>query len=352
MVDIQKDQYNYSDGIHYYGGWIGFIILLLPTLISNLTVFFLVTFSPHLNKSLESYILKFLMLEDAGFSLFCLTQCIINLSHMTIYGSDIGCVIQSIYATFFVLSAGYTLCLISYNIDLKIHMKSGLSRKQILKLHLMIWCWSLIIAFIGSYIFSPRLIPSSTYCLSSLLELGSGLLFFIPGVGIISVFLIHRYFKIYLYIKKTTNNLHSGHDEARIRQIAVFKKIFIFILCYFICALPVLIVNLIELITGEILSPAMHLLAGHLIHLNSLFDPLLYFWLNKKSRDVFWYHVKMRCERNRILPLNVTLEHPPFSIETKSSKKSIENRSIPKSENKYILSTPNIIGTELTSPTE
>lgn len=287
---------SWNDAYKYRFGWGGYITLLVPTLIVNLTVLYLVSTSHRLKKSTEARILKYLMIEDAGFSLCCLIQCIINLSHLEIYGHNTGCIIQSVYATFFVLSAGYTLCVIAYNLYRKIHMKTSLDAGTVLKLHIIFWIWSAIISVLTSYVFPPRIMPSETYCLPSLLELGSGLLFYLPGVGIIGIYLVVCYTLIYLEIKKVTKNLstldsrrleNSNYYEAKKRQTKAAKKMINFVIAYFLCALPVLIVSITEVIIGYSLSPVLHLIAGHLVHLNSLLDPILYFWLNPNSRLAF-----------------------------------------------------------------
>jgi hypothetical protein len=294
---------NWDEGQPYYPGWIGFITLLVPTFIMNVTVFSLVTFTK-LNASGESSTLRYLMLEDAGFSLCCLLQCAINLGHMGIYGQDVGCMIQSFYATFFVFSAGYSLCVIAYNVDLKIHMKPGLTKSQILKIHILIWIWSASISILTSYVFPPQLMQSGTYCFPSLIHVGSGLIFYILGVGIIGTFLIHRYIKIYLYIQKVANNLTSRQNEAHARGVKASKKMLIFVICYFVCALPVFIVNLYEIISNNQAGPTMHLVAGHLVHLNSLLDPILYFWLNPNSRKGV-----LHCRKNtRIYEVHIASE--------------------------------------------
>ncbi len=314
---------NWDGGVNYYPGWIGFITLLVPTFIMNIIVFALVTFTK-LNGTGESSTLKYLMLEDAGFSLCCLIQCAINLSHLQIYGDNIGCIIQSFYATFFILSAGYSLCVIAYNVDLKINMYPALTKDKILKIHLIIWIWSASIAVLTSYVFPPQLMPSDIYCLPSLIHIESGLLFYIPGIGIIGTFLIHRYIKIYLYIKNVANNLISGQKEAHERGIRASKKMLIFVLCYFICALPILIINLYEIITGNSAGAIMHLIAGHLVHLNSLLDPILYFWLNPNSRRIVLNFTK----NNKVYEINIaSINSSKITIEHK------QNSSIIRSQN-------------------
>jgi hypothetical protein len=328
---------NWDEGQYYYAGWVGFITLLVPTFIMNVTVFSFVTFTK-LNASGESSTLRYLMLEDAGFSLCCLLQCAINLGHMGIYGQDTGCIIQSFYATFFIFSAGYSLCVIAYNVDLKIHMKSGLTKSQILKIHILIWIWSAAISILTSYIFPPELMPSGTYCLASLSNIGSGILFYILGVGIIGTFLIHRYIKIYLYIQNVANNLTSGQNEAHARGVKASKKMLIFVICYFICALPVFIVNLYEIISYKSAGPILHLVAGHLVHLNSLLDPILYFWLNPNSRREV-----LNCQKNtRVYEIHMTSELNSSKI-TVQPKITVESKNIAISHNSKELQILNTI---------
>ena len=172
-------------------------------------------------------------------------------------------------------------------------MQAGLTNTQVFKAHLLIWCFALCIAILSSSTISTaRLMPSATYCLVSLLELQSGLIFYIPGIGVIGIFLIHRYASIYFYLKQSSCNLIqvSAQRKAQQRQVWAAKKMFAFVLAFFICGGPILIVSIVEISVGIIAPAWLHLVAGHLVHLNSLLNPILYVWMNKNSRAAFWKH--------------------------------------------------------------
>ena len=188
----------WSAGAGYWEGWVGFIVLLVPTLVANLTTLLLITFSHRLNRSSSTLMVRYLAAEDGAFSAVCLIQCALNLSQLQLVGHMTGCQLQAVYGCFFTLSAGYTLCCIAYHNEQRIGLKPGLSQRGVLIVHLLIWSWSGFIALLCSFFLADaRLMPSGTYCFANLLLLRSGLTFYLLGVALCGAFLAHRYWRIY-----------------------------------------------------------------------------------------------------------------------------------------------------------
>ena len=293
VLAIDDSEWTYTAGEDWWGGWVGFELLLIPTFFANLVTLILVTYSPRLNRSSASVIIRYLCIEDGLFSLFCLIQCALNLSQRRIVGGFIACETQAIYALFFMLATGYTLCCVAYNSEQKISFKPGLSSRTVFFLHLAIWSASALIAFLSSLILAEaRIMPSSTYCLVSLVSLQSGLVFYIPGVFVIGSFLSHRYFLIYLHVTRESGDLVSAYAaqkvQAQKRQITVAKRMFVIVCGYFLCALPTVVTSIVEIILQVDAPPEIHLWAGHMIHVNSLLNPLLYVWMNSATRAALW----------------------------------------------------------------
>ena len=285
--------WTWAEGAVYWEGWVGFIALLVPTLLANVLTFVLVTYSPRLNRSSSSIMVRYLSMEDAAFSLCCLVQCALNLSELRIVGERAGCEAQAIYALFFMLSTGYTLCCIAYNSEQKISVRPGLAPRQVLLIHCAIWLWSALIAVLSSLVLAPaRIMPSATYCLVSLVSLQAGLVFYVPGVLLICAFLSHRYFLIYCHVTRGTDELVSAYAQqrrqAQTRQMEVAKRMLVLVLAYFLCAVPVLLLAVYECIVNADAPPVAYLVAGHLIHLNSLLNPILYVWMSTQTRAALW----------------------------------------------------------------
>ena len=66
-----------------------------------------------------------------------------------------------------------------------------------------LFAWASLVAYFSTD--GPNtqavVMSSGIYCLVSLQNLSSGLLFFVPGIVTIGVFLVHRYALIFLYLK-------------------------------------------------------------------------------------------------------------------------------------------------------
>jgi hypothetical protein len=269
-------------GAAWWEGWVGFVVLLVPTLVANLTTLLLITFSHRLNRSSSTLMVRYLAAEDGAFSAVCLIQCSLNLSQLQLVGHMTGCQLQAVYGCFFTLAAGYTLCCIAYHNEQRIALKPGLSQRGVLIVHLLIWSWSGCIALLCSFFLADaRLMPSGTYCFANLLLMRSGLTFYLLGVALCGAFLAHRYWRIYCLIKSNQQHLVKQFGEqrrevAQERSIRAAKRMFAIVVAYLLCFLPAVTVNLYELVLQQDAQPAFHIAAGYMGHLNSLLDPILY----------------------------------------------------------------------------
>ena len=58
---------------------------------------------------------------------------------------------------------------------------------------------------------------------------------------------------------------------------------FIFVCVFLLCSAPILGVSTYEMAANSIAPGYVYLVAGYLVHVNSLLNPVLYFWTNKKA---------------------------------------------------------------------
>lgn len=294
---LPNDDWNWHSGHDWYGGWIDYICLLIPTVINNLVVFYIINSTPELNRSSSSLMVRILAVEDAAFSICCLIQCSINLSEMKISGERIGCEIQAFYCVFFMLSTGYTLCAIAYNSESKIAYNKGLTKKQVMLLHAFIWTVAAVIAAGASYMVSQaRLMPSGLYCLVSLVDIESGLLFYVPGVLFIGTFLCNRYWRMYKHVTNAKvsvlpSGVGAGAAHNRQQQIKVAKRMAVIVAIFFVCMLPHVLLGLYELLANKSAPASAYIFTGNLIHANSLINPIIYVWMNPATRRVLWERI-------------------------------------------------------------
>lgn len=336
-------------------GWVIYIVLLVPTLCFNISTIFMVLSSKELRNKINPLLVVYLAFEDTLLSLFCLLSCVSDYDVRSIYLGRTGCELQAMYIVFLMLSTGYTLCCIAYHNERRVRNLPGLTKEGVLRTHILIWIWAaLVTAFCtDGPDTSSRVMPSGVYCLVSLPDLLSGLLFFVPGITTIGTFLIHRYIILFLYIKniwrvgdihptiivdtedsikqgahgeqafnvdnntldisqqhslghtpslytasdridsmyvsdgRASPNIATHHPKPTVHlseatlhsRLRAARKMFLFVVCYFVCALPVFILSLYEMWGTDAPGEA-HIFAGFFIHLNSLLNPLLYFWTN------------------------------------------------------------------------
>ena len=296
---------SWQAGSEYEFAWWLYVLLLLPTFLSNASTFLLISYSPRVNTSSTALLVRYLAVEDAAFALLCLVQCVLNLSHGGIVGQYDACELQAAYLLFFALSTGYTLCCIAYNSEQKIGFKPGLSSRQVLHAHLLAWTAAAAISVIAVAVVAPaRLVPSGTYCLAPLNRLPSMLLVAILGSALILGFLAHRYYLMWRHISQHTDGALSGWEQHRLtaqrRQVAVAKRMLLLNAVYVACYFPELVVNAYELGSGQQAAPAAHIVSGLLVHLNSFLNPVLYVYCNGGMRQAL---MDTLCRaRRRIAP--------------------------------------------------
>jgi hypothetical protein len=279
---------DWYEGSAYRAGWVLYIALLVPTFVLNLLTFLLISLSPRLNASASSLIVRYLAAEDGLFALFCLVQCAVNISSDMMAGEMLGCSLQANYLLFFVLCTGYTICCIAYNNEQKIKFKTGLSSTQVLCVHASIWAWCALVAVLGCVVAAPaRLVPSGTFCAPALEQRDPALVCYLMGAAGVSFFLLHRYYLMWSHVRHHTEELLSQYSaqrvEAQARQVRLAKRMLLIIGTYFFCYLPEFVVTFWEA-ANTAASPELHIACACLIHLNSLLNPVLYFFMNQNMR--------------------------------------------------------------------
>ena len=320
-VLVTMSSVDWYQGADYRVGWMLYIALLAPTAVLNLLTVLLITLSPRLNGSTSSLIVRYLAAEDGLFALFCLVQCAVNMSDDMVAGGMVGCTVQASYLLFFILCTGYTLCCIAYNNEQRIRFKSGLSSAQVLWVHVSIWAWCALVTVLGSYVAAPaRLVPSGTFCAPAVNQRDPALVCYLMGAAAISFFLVHRYYLMWRHVRHHTSELLSQYSaqrvEANARQVRLAKRMLLIVGTYFCCNLPEFILTFWEAANSPA-SPSLHIACACLIHLNSLLNPVLYFFMNSNMQAA----VKdLLCPHSaRVLPTSPRSSSPPAPAIPKST---------------------------------
>jgi hypothetical protein len=296
-------------------GTVGFIVILSCGFIMNMFTFMIIILVPHLNKTAFGVMTKYVVVQDGIFSLICLIQCILNVSKNEYVGKQVLCDYQSFYSVFFILSIGLTLCLLSRQIYLQVQInKQPFTRKQIFRYHLCIWTYATAIASLAGYfLHKGQLVPSNTYCTFSMTNIYSSFVFILFAVMLIISSLTYQYIKIFLYIRKTNGNISKDNESAYSAYKYTIKKMFIFVMVFFICNFPIVMVSITETAFKMYVSPHVYLTIAYLVHLNSVFNPILYFWFNPSTRKTIFDRLK----KNQVVPLKLIVAEDtinPFHI--------------------------------------
>jgi hypothetical protein len=292
-----QQQLLWYDTAEYSIQWLGYAIFLIVTLLLNLFVFWLVKSSIKLNRTSSGTITKYLCVENSVYSLLCMIQCLLDYDSDRIYMDQIGCNIQAVYHIFFILSLGCTLSISAYNSHRMIRMKSALTNIQLFKFHCLIWTVSLLIGLLSIFIAPSPLMPTSIYCFTNLLNLGQGLVFFIP-LCLIICFIIHRYICLYLYIRNSVNemtSIESVSKESRRQQIIAGKRMFLIVFFYLLTVVPWICTSIYEVSVPDSVLTHAYSFIGISIHLNALFDPIIYILFNSNARRHIFSLFCQRC---------------------------------------------------------
>ena len=116
------------------------------------------------------------------------------------------------------------------------------------------------------------------------------------------------YFRIFLTIRKHKANLNNRpNNSPRIsaKDLNVTRLLFIVVVFYVLCWLPVLIVDTTELFTGKYSFPRqVYQLYSYMVGVNSAVNPVVYAFSNREFKTEFNRIVRLGNRKNHvILPL-------------------------------------------------
>jgi hypothetical protein len=277
--------------------WIINLIYLIPIFFINLIIFLFVTLSSFLNKSSNLYIIKYLTLQDFIFCFFGIFQSAINLKYDGIYLNNDGCIIESTYTLFFILSTSYTLSLYTHQLDLKTKGKS-LQTPKIWKILCIIWLCSAIISTFN--VLSTKLTVNDCIFI-----FGSKytIFFYLAGILCTSTIIIYYYLKIYFCFKVIEES------EA---NIALYSLII-----YCISILPFIISCIMQIF--EYVQPIYSIISIFFVGINSVYNPVILF-LNKDFRDIMLHHFNSFFRSNKIMNYSHPLMKDKNNDEIKENK--------------------------------
>ena len=261
---------NTTDDSYSTYEWSIYMGFIIPALVLNIFVLTVIVTNRNLLNTSSGAIMKYLCIENVIYSLSCFS--IIGMllaNHM--FMAEIICNMQTMCNIFLILSIGLTLCILVYNTDRMVKFKPRFDNSQLLKIHLGIWSFSLIIAIICAVTESSPV----TYCFVNLINPTQSLIFFVIICSII-IFIVHRYLSIYLYVKNVVLMTLTQKQ-----QIIACKRMIILVLLFFITIITWICVSLYEY---KLNNQDKRIFVGISIHLNVLFDPILYVLFDLSAR--------------------------------------------------------------------
>lgn len=292
----------YSDGSVNQWGWALYVAATTAAVIFNsFAVFFLHT-NERLKRVFTSVLTKYLAIEDLLFSFICFSQCVANWADGGIFMGKYGCHFEAFQILFFVLSTGYTLALLAHALHTRIvsafNRSTQWTSNRVFWAHIGIWIFSATLSILlTAYPEKPRLTESGTYCFVNFQRPLVIVGFFVIGIASVLTILATKYIGIFLFVKANSQN------NSTAKQSKAAKKMFLFVVVYVLCYTPFLIGATYETTTGKRPHAVIDIMGAFLTHLNSMINPLLYFWTNETFRnEVYAYFGITRSQVVRLGP--------------------------------------------------
>ena len=113
------------------------------------------------------------------------------------------------------------------------------------------------------------------------------------------------YFRIFLTIRKHKANLNNRpNNSPRIsaKDLNVTRLLFVVVVFYVLCWLPVLIVDTTELFTGKYSFPRqVYQLYSYMVGVNSAVNPVVYAFFNREFKTEFNRIVRLGNRKNNVI---------------------------------------------------
>jgi len=208
-----------------------------------------------------------------------------------LYGHKSGCEIQAVQVAFFSFWEACVLALISYTVERKVCTGKNISDSHIFSMVMATGVYSVLLVMCATNLpySGYHLYASGTYCFIDMTTPvgGAGFAF---GVIVPTVIMADRYYRIWKNVSEAQAILKGRgiETQAKARYTHTAKKMALFIVTFFGCAVPFLISAIYEWVTLEYSPVSLDMIASNALHLSSVINPLLFYTLNDDARDAVW----------------------------------------------------------------
>lgn len=138
--------------------------------------------------------------------------------------------------------------------------------------------------------------------------------------------IVYSYFRIFLTVRKHNANLNKSGNKTEAndtsprisaKDLKVTKFLFVVVVVYVLCWLPLLIVDTTELFTGPYVFPRqIYELYSYMVGVNSAINPVVYGFCNREFKLEFKRILKIGGNSNSIRPLSSGRQIQSHKIET------------------------------------
>jgi len=300
---------SYSDTIIFWE-WV-----LLFTALSGLgSLFIIVSILLKLRKDFSARLVLYLSVADFFLSFICLALCAFNLSNGDIQNQNqFACELQPVATWYFMEASILWLTVISINSYKVVFYNNPLSFKQEIIANII--CWGLpVITTILPLIsgtnewYGPR---NGLWCsfaedqkMSQLINI---LVYYIPCLIVILTCYIRIAWTIFNFGKKKITNNLSG-------KISIIRRLFFFVLAYFIVWTPLVLSYIYEAATGTYINFTAEFIVDNLLHVQGILNFILY-GLNQELIKSLW---------NRIFKIRNSFQKEGFAFSEKDEVEDID----------------------------
>jgi len=247
----------------------------------------------------------YLSIADFCLSVVCLSICAYNLHFGHVQSASIACLIQPVVTWYFMLASILWLAAISVNSCYLVFTSEPLSFRKEVLVNIICWGLPLVTIFIplsptSGEAYGPR---NDLWCSYAVYDKGQQLanllVYYLPALVIIAV-----NYSIILYRIKFLGHKDIS-DTTRQEMVKAIKKLFSFVLAYFIVWTPLVICYIYERSSGQFVPFWAEFISDNLMHIQGIINFILYglnerLHQNLKSMYMQWrYGLSSRSSSKR-----------------------------------------------------
>ena len=284
-----------------------FVLILLFLFVGNVLTLLVMILNPRM-RTIPNMFVTSLAVSDLSFGVFMVCPLGVPVSLLSQWPfNHTTCQYQGYITIALSVASIHTMALMAVNRYFRIvkpsKYRSYFTKKKAMVMILVAWLYSMLVPF--PYVLSGHKMifqPDKFICFLNIdtTALSSFEAIFI---GIPSCIIFYFYFRIFKTVRSHNNNLHlsgSGINAVNVEEVKVARTLFVIVVFFTLCWIPVLVIDLVDVIRGSWTFPREAYIAySVLATLSTALNPLIYGVLNRNFRREYLKLLRCRyCRRS------------------------------------------------------